>query len=163
MPTMSLMHDPAILAGQIEECLASSDVRVLCVIGGPRTGKTRAVQQWLADPANRYSATTAYIDCKGLAFNKGNVVGRNAVSANHPQGHYPMFDLNGKHIVVIDEAQLDAELVNRIAVHTSKDRSAYTHALLVLIFQYREDLERFNLPIKEIRICVPIQASLKTK
>jgi len=155
MEASRTMHDSAILASRIEECLASPDVLVLCVIGGPCTGKTRAVKQWLSESAGGRGATTAYINCEKLAWRGRITVELNEVASEHPKGHYPMFDLSGKDVVVIDEAQMDSELVDRIAAHTSKDRSAYTHALLVLIVQFREVLAKFNLPTNATRICTP--------
>lgn len=153
-----LIYEPSVLAELIYECIDSEDVRVLCVLGETRSGKTRGIQQWLNDPSNKFGATSAYINCQGLAFNNGNAVETLGHSSTHAEGHYPMFDLNGIEVVVIDEAQMDAELVNRLIAHTSKVRSAYSHTLLILITQTQAALERFNLPANETRISFPTQA-----
>lgn len=147
------MHDPDTLSRHIANCLGMPRIRVLCVIGGPATGKTRAVKAWLDHANKNQFVSAAYIDCKGLAWGLQNCVARGEVTSQHPRGHYPMFLLNGEEVVVVDEAEMDTELVNRIAVHTSKVSGAFTHRLLVLVFQYKDALSLFDLPFDETLVC----------
>ena len=132
----------------VDECLGV--VKVLCVQGTSCTGKTWAASDWVSEQTNSaYNA--AYIDCKGIAFGTPVEVKFDGVIRDTKEGEYPSIALDGIDIVVVDEPNMNRSLVPKLYSHTEHRNSVFTHRLLILLIQDIKELQRFSIPLDEIR------------
>lgn len=55
-------------------------------------------------------------------------------------GHYPMFDLKGADVVIVDEPLQNRDLVARLFAHIDPAKGPFTHRLLLLPVQQKRVL-----------------------
>lgn len=110
---------------------AIGEAKVLCIVGRARSGKTWALRDWAAT-ARKQDLEAAYIDCKGIAFDRPVDVHYSERIIQIGAGVYPMFTIAQADVVIIDEPEMNPQLVRSVYLHTSAHRSLFTHGLLVL-------------------------------
>lgn len=139
-PARDLMT-PRTVSTIVGACLGH--VRVACIVGRARTGKTKATSEWLnsQEPEHR----PVYVDCRwSLNPESGPVVHFNGVTQEVQRGEYPESALMGHQIVVIDEPRSDLPLVLRAYADTQKDGTG-KHQLLVLLVQTEDHFADFGI------------------
>ncbi|CAB3974630.1 hypothetical protein BLA3211_08110 [Burkholderia aenigmatica] len=67
-------------------------------------------------------------------------------------GHYPMFDLAGADVVIVDEPLQNRELVARLFAHTDVNKGPFMHRLLVLPVQEEGALDILEIPRSSLRM-----------
>ncbi|WP_241299330.1 hypothetical protein [Burkholderia stabilis] len=141
---------PAIVANLVNDCLGTT--KVLAIVGACQTGKTMSLKQWADACCAQRTARVAYVDCHTLLVKDKVAVAFEGQTRDAAVGHYPMFDLNGADIVVVDEPLQNRELVGRLFAHVDPSGGAFMHRLLVLPLQTEKAMERFEIPRSAVRI-----------
>ncbi|WP_454728028.1 MULTISPECIES: hypothetical protein [Cupriavidus] len=141
---------PAIVADLVSECLGT--VKVLGIVGRCRTGKTSSLKQWTKETHAQDGMRVAYVDNQTLLVREKVEVKFDGQVRGSAIGHYPMFDLNGADVVIVDEPQQNRELVERLCTHVDPDGGAFMHRLLVLPIQTEGEIERLGIPRSAVRL-----------
>jgi len=141
---------PAIVADLVSDCLGTT--KVLAIVGACQTGKTISLKQWTEACCAQGTARVAYVDCHTLLVKDKVEVAFEGQTRDAAVGHYPLFDLNGADIVVVDEPLQNRELVGRLFAHVEPSGSAFMHRLLVLPLQTEKAIDRFAIPRSAVRV-----------
>ncbi|TES99601.1 hypothetical protein [Burkholderia cepacia] len=140
---------PEIVADLVADCLGV--VKVLCIVGPCGSGKTVALKQWSETTRDADGLRVAYVDNHTLLIRtKADVAFDGKVKGALP-GHYPMFDLKGAEVVIVDEPIQNRDLVARLFAHIDPAKGPFTHRLLLLPVQQKRVLELLEIPRSAIR------------
>ncbi|MGT2455454.1 hypothetical protein ACU4GI_20360 [Cupriavidus basilensis] len=146
-------HDiltPAIVADLVSDCLGT--VKVLGIVGRCRTGKTLSLKQWTEEVRAQDGLRVAYADNHTLLVSEKVKVDFGGQVRGAAIGHYPMFDLNGADVVIVDEPLQNRELVERLFAHVDPNGGAFMHRLLVLPIQTEGEIDAFGIPRSAVRL-----------
>ncbi|HEP6430620.1 hypothetical protein [Burkholderia arboris] len=138
------------VADLVSECLGT--VKVLGIVGRCGSGKTLSLRQWMTEAVAQGCLRVAYADSHTLlASDKVEIdfAGRVRGAA---VGHYPMFDLDGADVVIVDEPLQNRELVERVLAHVEPDGGAFMHRLLILPIQTEDAITRLGIPRSALRL-----------
>lgn len=141
---------PAIVADLAADCLGT--VKVLGIVGACRTGKTLSLKQWTQETRTQDGLRVAYADSHTLLASANVEVEFEGQVRGAAVGHYPMFDLNGADVVIVDEPLQNRELVERLFAHIDPNGGAFMHRLLILPLQTESALDRFDIPRSAVRL-----------
>jgi hypothetical protein len=146
----NLILTPTLLADLVADCLGT--IKVLGIVGPCGTGKTVSLKQWTEEARAAGRMRVAYIDNHTLLVSEKVEVEFEGQVRNAAVGHYPMFDLNGAEVVIVDEPLQNRELVERIFAHVDPSGGAFMHRLLILPIQTLEAIERLGIPRSAVRL-----------
>ncbi|PRD92275.1 hypothetical protein [Burkholderia contaminans] len=139
-----------VVANLVADCLGT--VKVLCIVGRCGTGKTMSLKRWSEAVCEAGTVRVAYVDNHTLlAANTVGVAFNGKVKSAAP-GHYPMFDLAGADVVIVDEPLQNRELVARLVAHTDVNKGPFMHRLLVLPVQEEGALDILEIPRSTLRM-----------
>ncbi|KVV40785.1 hypothetical protein WT27_12700 [Burkholderia territorii] len=141
---------PEIVADLVSECLGT--VKVLGIVGRCGTGKTLSLKRWMAEARAQGSLRVAYADGHTLLASDKVEIDFGGQVRGAAVGHYPMFDLNGADVVIVDEPLQNRELVERVLAHVEPDGGAFMHRLLILPLQTEEAITSLGIPRSALRL-----------
>lgn len=145
-PSRELMT-PRTVSTIVGACLGH--VRVACIVGRARSGKTKATSEWLN--SQEPDLRPVYVDCRwSMNPDSGPVIHFNGFTQEVQRGHYPESALSGHQIVVIDEPHAELPLVTRVYANTQKDGTG-KHQLLVLLVQNEDHFAEFGISSDDAR------------
>ncbi|TDA48093.1 hypothetical protein [Burkholderia pyrrocinia] len=141
---------PEIVVDLVSECLGT--VKVLGIVGRCGTGKTLSLKRWMAEARAQGDLRVAYADSHTLLASDKVEIDFAGQVRGAAVGHYPMFDLNGADVVIVDEPLQNRELVERVLAHVEPDGGAFMHRLLILPLQTEEAITRLGIPRSALRL-----------
>ncbi|MGK8198493.1 hypothetical protein [Burkholderia cepacia] len=139
-----------IVADLVDDCLGT--VKVLCIVGACGTGKTMSLKRWSEAVREAGGVSVAYVDNHTLLATSTVEVAFGGKVKGALPGHYPMFDLAGADVVIVDEPLQNRELVARLLVHTDVNKGPFMHRLLVLPVQQDRVPEVLKIPRSAMRM-----------
>jgi hypothetical protein len=141
---------PDTVTDLVADCLGT--VKVLCIVGGSGTGKTMSLMLWSEAVHESGKVRVAYVDNHTLLVSSTVGVAFDGKLKGAVPGHYPMFDLEGADVVIVDEPLQNRELVARLFAHTDVDKGPFMHRLLVLPVQQECVPEILGIPRSAMRM-----------
>jgi hypothetical protein len=146
----NVMLTPAIVADLVGDCLGT--VKVVGVVGRCGTGKTLSLKQLTEETRAQDRMRVAYADNHTVLVTEKVEVDFVGQVRGASVGHYPMFDLNGADVVIVDEPLRNRELVERLFAHVDPSGGAFMHRMLVLSLQTEDAIDCFGIPRSAVRL-----------
>jgi hypothetical protein len=127
-------------------------VPVLAIVGPCGSGKTVSLRHWAQAAREADNLRVAYVDNHSMMIRDRVEVSTGQTSKDVAPGHYPMFDLEGVDVVIVDEPLQNRELVTRLLAHTHPAKGPFMHRLLVLPVQQAAVLALLEIPRSAMRV-----------
>ncbi|VWD33699.1 hypothetical protein BLA17378_07518 [Burkholderia aenigmatica] len=111
-----------------------------------------SLKRWSKEVCEAGTVRVAYVDNHTLLAGSTVEVTFDGKVKSAPPGHYPMFDLAGTDVVIVDEPLQNRELVARLLAHTDVNKDPFMHRLLVLPVQQERVLDIFEVRRSAMRM-----------